>query len=208
MSRFELREIRVDNYRCFEELRLSLEEDITVLFAENGGGKTALLTALAMGLAVFQSGAPRTLKVDPRRDPTMRTLDEKGRREPVGPCKVAWTAAVGRIGIGCVVHGSPSRVRTHYQSAPTNSRGTWSDFECPEIGGRCSRGTGSIAWRGRRRSGRRKDRANGGPVGSLRLRARPKSRRGSATPVAPGRVARRRGPKAAGRTGALSSTRR
>ena len=95
MSRFQLREIRVDNYRCFEELRLPLEEDTTVLFAENGGGKTALLTALAMGLAVFQTGSPRTLKLDARRDPRMRTLDEKGRREPAGPCKVAWTAAVG-----------------------------------------------------------------------------------------------------------------
>ena len=95
MSRFLLREIRVNNYRCFEDLKLSLEEDTTVLFAENGGGKTALLTALAMGLAVFLRGAPRTLKLDARRDPTMRTLDEKGRREPVGPCKLAWIAAVG-----------------------------------------------------------------------------------------------------------------
>ncbi len=95
MNRFQLREIRVDNYRCFDELRLPLEEDTTVLFAENGGGKTALLTALAMGLAVFQSDAPKVLKLDARRDPRMRTLDEQGRREPVGPCKVAWTADVG-----------------------------------------------------------------------------------------------------------------
>ena len=95
MSRFHLREIRVDNYRCFEELKLSLEEDTTVLFAENGGGKTALLTALAMGLAVFQTGAPRALKLQARHDPTMRTLDEGGRREPVGPCRLTWTAAVG-----------------------------------------------------------------------------------------------------------------
>ena len=95
MSRFRFREIRVDNYRCFEDLRLALEKDTTVLFAENGGGMTALLTALATRLAVFQRGAPRILKLHARRDPTMRTLDEKGRREPVGPCKLAWTAAVG-----------------------------------------------------------------------------------------------------------------
>ena len=95
MNRFRLHEIRVDNYRCFEELTLSLEEDTTVLFAENGGGKTALLTALAMGLAVFQRGSPRTLKLDARRDPRMRILNEKGGREPVGPCKVTWTAVVG-----------------------------------------------------------------------------------------------------------------
>jgi len=95
MSRFQFREIRVENYRCFDELTLRLEEDATVLFAENGGGKTALLTGLAMGLAVFQAGSPGTLKLDPRRDPRMRTLDEKGRREPAGECEVAWTAAVG-----------------------------------------------------------------------------------------------------------------
>ena len=95
MSRFQLRELRVENYRCFDELRLPLEEDTTVLFAENGGGKTALLTALAVGLAVFQMGSPRTLNLNARRDTRMRTLDAKGRREPVGECKVAWTAAVG-----------------------------------------------------------------------------------------------------------------
>ena len=96
MSRFRFREVKVQNYRCFEELRLPLEEDTTVFFAENGGGKTALLTALAMGLAVFESGAPKALQLDARRDPTMRTLDEKGRREPVGPCSLAWTATVGQ----------------------------------------------------------------------------------------------------------------
>ena len=95
MSRFQFREIRVENFRCFDELTLTLEEDATVLFAENGGGKTALLTALAMGLAVFQTGSPGTLKLFPRRDPRMRTLDERGRREPAGECEVAWTAAVG-----------------------------------------------------------------------------------------------------------------
>ncbi len=96
MSRFRFREMRVENYRCFRELRLLLEEDTTVFFAENGGGKTALLTALAMGLAVFENGAPKALQLDARRDPTMRTLDEKGRREPVGTCSLDWTATVGQ----------------------------------------------------------------------------------------------------------------
>jgi len=95
MTGFRLHELRVENYRCFEELKFPFDEEGTVLFAENGGGKTALLTAIAMGLAVFQRSAPKTLKLDGRRDPTMRTLDEKGRREPVGPCSVTWTAIVG-----------------------------------------------------------------------------------------------------------------
>jgi predicted ATP-binding protein involved in virulence len=71
-----------------------LEDDLTVLFAENGGGKTALLTALAMGLAVFQRGAPRNLKLNMGTDPRQHTLDEQGRREPAGPCTVTWEAAL------------------------------------------------------------------------------------------------------------------
>ena len=97
MSRFRFREIRLDNYRCFDMLRLALEEDTTVLFAENGGGKTALLTALAMGLAVFQRSVPRTLKLDARRDLRTSALDEMGRLEPVDRCEVAWTADVGEL---------------------------------------------------------------------------------------------------------------
>ena len=95
MSRFRMRDIRLDNYRCFNELQLSLEEDTTVIFAENGGGKTALLAALAMGIAEFQTGATEDLKFDMVRDPMMRTLGEQGQREPVGPCEIEWTADVG-----------------------------------------------------------------------------------------------------------------
>ena len=119
MSRFRLREIHVDNYRCFDELRLSLEEDATVLFAENGGGKTAVLTALAMGLAVFQRGSPKILKLAARRDPRMRTLDEKGRREPVGECKVTWTADVGERGsVSWSTTTRPASGRTTNQHQP------------------------------------------------------------------------------------------
>ena len=123
MSQFRLQEIQLHNYRCFEELKLSLEEDTTLLFAENGGGKTALLASLAMGLAVFQRGTPRALKLDARRDPTMRTLDAKGRREPVGPCEVNWTATVGdteSVAWSTTVQPASGR---HHETAPTDSGG-------------------------------------------------------------------------------------
>ena len=97
MSQFQFREIRLEHYRCFDELTLSLEEDTTVLFAENGGGKTALLTALATGLAAFQVDAAKFAKLDPKRDPALRTLDDGGRREPAGPCSIEWSAAVGDL---------------------------------------------------------------------------------------------------------------
>ena len=95
MSRFRVRELRARNYRCFDDLTLPIEEDTTVLFAENGDGKTALLAALAMGLAVFQRGAPKAARFSAARDVRLRTLDERGRREPVGPCDLTWTADVG-----------------------------------------------------------------------------------------------------------------
>ena len=116
MSRFRFREIRLDNYRCFDELRLSLEEDTTVIFGENGGGKTALLAALAMGFAEFQTGTPKDLKFDMKRDPKMRTLDEQGRREPVGPCEIEWAADVG-----------------------DSKSVTWSVTACPKSGRKVSR---------------------------------------------------------------------
>ena len=95
MSQFRFKTVRLDNYRCFDELRLSLEKDTTVIFAENGGGKTALLAALAMGISEIQTGSPKDLEFAMKRDPRMRTLDDQGRREPVGPCKIEWTADVG-----------------------------------------------------------------------------------------------------------------
>ncbi len=92
---FRFTQVHLDQYRCFEAFDLTLEPDLTVLFAENGGGKTAVLTALSVGLTPFQSGTPRGLKLDPRRDPRQVTLDERGRREPAGPCTLAWTGDVG-----------------------------------------------------------------------------------------------------------------
>ena len=120
MSRFQLREIRVYNYRCFEELNLPLEEDTTVLFAENGGGKTALLTALSMGLAVFQRGSPKTLKLEAGRDPRKRTPEEKkGQPESDGPCEVTWTAAVGETeSVTWSTAVQPASGRTRNQHRP------------------------------------------------------------------------------------------
>lgn len=95
MTHFRFRELRVENYRCFETLTFPIEEDLTVLFAENGGGKSSLLAALAMGVSTFQTGIPKSSKLDVRRDPRKITLDEKGRREAAGPCTLTWVATVG-----------------------------------------------------------------------------------------------------------------
>jgi predicted ATP-binding protein involved in virulence len=92
---FRFQNLTLEQFRCFEHLELPLEDDLTLIFAENGGGKTAILTALATGLTPFQPGAPRQLKLDAQRDPRKVTLDERGRREPAGTCTLVWTAKIG-----------------------------------------------------------------------------------------------------------------
>ena len=121
MSRFRFHEIRVNDYRCFEELRLPFEEDTTVLFAENGGGKTALLNALAMGLAVFQRGSSKILKLSAERDLRIPVLDEQEGCEPVDRCEVKWTAAVGEmesVTWSTAVKSKDSSVRTRNRHRP------------------------------------------------------------------------------------------
>ena len=118
MSRFQLREIHVDNYRCFDELTLPLEEDTTIFFAENGGGKTALLTALAMGLAVIQRDSPKILKLNARRDSRRVVPNAKGALEPAGPCTVTWTAAVGEtesVTWSTAVQPTSGRIRNQHR---------------------------------------------------------------------------------------------
>ena len=118
MTQLRFTRLRLEQYRYFESLELDLEPDLTLLFAENGGGKTAVLNALAVGLTAFQSGTPRGLKLDPRHDPRMITLDERGRREAAGPSTIAWTADVGAaqaVGWSSTANPSSNRKTAHHR---------------------------------------------------------------------------------------------
>ena len=46
-----LKNVTLNNFRCFEKLELALHPRLTVLVAENGGGKTAILDGIAIGLS-------------------------------------------------------------------------------------------------------------------------------------------------------------
>jgi predicted ATP-binding protein involved in virulence len=95
---FQYKRLQLVQYRCFEALDLTLDPALTLLFAENGSGKSSILHALATGLTPFQNATPRGLNIDPRRDVRKIRTDERGRREPAGPCRVTWTADVGGDG--------------------------------------------------------------------------------------------------------------
>ncbi|MFZ1828485.1 MAG: AAA family ATPase [Candidatus Competibacteraceae bacterium] len=47
----QLKRVVLNNFRCFEHLEIDLHPRLTVLVAENGGGKTAVLDAIAIGLS-------------------------------------------------------------------------------------------------------------------------------------------------------------
>ena len=52
-SMLRVERLDVHNYRCFADCRIDLHERLTVLVAENGQGKTALLDAIGDALEVF-----------------------------------------------------------------------------------------------------------------------------------------------------------
>lgn len=96
MSLLQVSRLRLENFRCFAALDATFEPDLTVLFAENGGGKTALLTALAMGFSLLQPRQPKETSLQAERD-ARRVRGKGGLREPVGACTVECTANIGAV---------------------------------------------------------------------------------------------------------------
>ena len=45
-----LKSVTLNNFRCFEHLKLELHPQLTVIVGNNGAGKTALLDGIATGL--------------------------------------------------------------------------------------------------------------------------------------------------------------
>lgn len=52
----KLKTLEIKNFRCFESLSIDLDEQLTVLVAENGAGKTAILDAVVIALSPFIRG--------------------------------------------------------------------------------------------------------------------------------------------------------
>lgn len=94
MTLLRIDKLHLENFRCFDTLDVLFEPEVTVFFAENGGGKSALLTALAMALDLLQPRHTKGLALNAERD-VRRVRNEAGQREPAGACTIACTAVVG-----------------------------------------------------------------------------------------------------------------
>ena len=52
----KLKKLEITNFRCFESLSIDFDEQLTVLVAKNGQGKSSVLDAIRIGLWPFVSG--------------------------------------------------------------------------------------------------------------------------------------------------------
>jgi predicted ATP-binding protein involved in virulence len=52
----KLKKLEITNFRCFESLSIDFDEQLTVLVAKNGHGKSSVLDAIRIGLWSFVSG--------------------------------------------------------------------------------------------------------------------------------------------------------
>ncbi len=85
-----LKKLEITNFRCFKSLSIDLDEQLTVLVAKNGQGKSAVLDAVRIGLWPFVSGfdlarnpatdAANNISID-----DVRMLQQVGRQFP---CKI------------------------------------------------------------------------------------------------------------------------
>lgn len=82
--------VTLTNYRCFEFVNVPLHPQLTVLYAENAGGKTALLNALAVAL-----GAGDVVKRYIHEGEIREVFYESGTLVPQYPCEISasgWVA--------------------------------------------------------------------------------------------------------------------
>ena len=82
----KLKSIEIENYRAIEQLTLSLDPSLTVLYGPNGQGKTSVLSAIAVGLGAI----PELLS-----DVSDLGFSEDDQREGAGPPRISPTGMDG-----------------------------------------------------------------------------------------------------------------
>lgn len=84
----KLERIRLRNFRCFDELAVEFDPKLTVIIAENGAGKTAILDAIAIGFGRYLTKLPGIAGRTTRN--TDIRINERERREAF--MMLAWEA--------------------------------------------------------------------------------------------------------------------
>lgn len=79
-SNMKLKKIELTNFRAFDQLTLNLQDDVNVLVAWNGQGKTSILDAIAQGFGPFLSRLPKISGIGTRYIDIKQ--DSKGKLKP------------------------------------------------------------------------------------------------------------------------------
>lgn len=79
--------LQLNNFRCFKKAALNLHPSLTVIVADNGMGKTALLDALATGMAEIVDAL-----LDQRNSPGILPGDVRASADDTEPAKLSITA--------------------------------------------------------------------------------------------------------------------
>ncbi|MEA5163527.1 AAA family ATPase [Cereibacter johrii] len=84
----KIRKMHLVNFRCFQESEVDFESQLTVFVSNNGAGKTAVLDAVAYGLARYIRGLPGI------RSPALKFSDIRITNNEVQAdgCVLGWTA--------------------------------------------------------------------------------------------------------------------
>ena len=110
MTALRLDKLSLTNFRCFAHCEVAFHDRLTVLVAENGSGKTAVLDAAAAALSVFVNtlDPPEKVRRIERSDVRL-VLDQERRMSPCLPTEyeaqaiaqdaaVTWKSAVRTYG--------------------------------------------------------------------------------------------------------------
>lgn len=135
MTALRLDRLSLTNYRCFARCELELHPELTVLVAENGSGKTAVLDAAASALSVFVNALypaepiRKILRSDVRLVP-----DQPNVMSPSLPTEydAEGTVADEQIGWKSIVRTYGDKVRPstrHFESVRSSAQGFRSEDE-------------------------------------------------------------------------------
>lgn len=85
----KLERLQLQNFRCFDQLVVNFHPKLTVIVAENGAGKTAILDAVAVGFGRFLTKLPGVPGLTARE--TDLRIDQRERRAPF--LMISWEAS-------------------------------------------------------------------------------------------------------------------
>lgn len=91
-----LQRIRLQNYRCFDELNVAFDRHLSVLVANNGEGKTTVLDAVAIALSAFVGAFHNGRRIGIAKSDVRLQLMPKAIREmePQYPCVLSCEGVV------------------------------------------------------------------------------------------------------------------